>query len=104
MKLILLFDRLNNKIKRSYRKRIFKAMIGCNHNDFSIVGDITVINKNIKLGHNVTIYPDVMLFGDGEIVIGGQRRYWKRNDYLFFERRWCNNRQRYYDCRSVLYY
>lgn len=36
-------------------------MIGCNHNDFSIVGDITVINKNIKLGHNVTIYPDVML-------------------------------------------
>lgn len=45
-------------------------MIGCNHNDFSIVGDITVINKNIKLGHNVTIYPDVMLFGDGEIVIG----------------------------------
>lgn len=70
MKLILLFDRLNNKIKRNYRKRIFKAMIGCNHNDFSIVGDITVINKNIKLGHNVTIYPDVMLFGDGEIVIG----------------------------------
>lgn len=70
MKLILLFDRLNNKIKRSYRKRIFKAMIGCNHNDFSIVGDITVINKNIKLGHNVTIYLDVMLFGDGEIVIG----------------------------------
>lgn len=70
MKLILLFDRLNNKIKRNYRKRIFKAMIGCNHNDFSIVGDITVINKNIKLGHNVTIYPNVMFWGDGEIVIG----------------------------------
>ena len=70
MKLILLFDRLNNKIKRNYRKRLFKAMIGCNHNDFSIVGDVTVINKNIKLGHNVTIYPNVMFWGDGEIVIG----------------------------------
>ncbi|MDY6060032.1 MAG: acyltransferase [Candidatus Fimenecus sp.] len=45
-------------------------MIGCNHNDFSIVGDITVINRNIKLGHNVTIYPNVMFWGDGEIVIG----------------------------------
>lgn len=70
MKLILLFDRLNNKIKRRYRKRLFRAMIGCNHNDFSIVGDVTVINKNIKLGHNVTIYPNVMFWGDGEIVIG----------------------------------
>ena len=37
-------------------------MINCSHNDFSIVGDITVINRNIKLGHNVTIYPDVMFF------------------------------------------
>ena len=70
MKLILLFDRLKNKIKRNYRKRLFKAMIGCNHNDFSIVGDVTVINKNIKLGHNVKIYPNVMFWGDGEIVIG----------------------------------
>lgn len=60
MKLILLVDRLNNKIKRNYRKG-FLRQCGCNHNDFSIVGDITVINKNIKLGHNVTIYPDVML-------------------------------------------
>lgn len=45
-------------------------MINCSHNDFSIVGDITVINRNIKLGHNVTIYPDVMFFGDGLIEIG----------------------------------
>ncbi len=48
MKLILLFDRLNNKIKRHYRKRLFKAMIGCNHNDFSIVGDITVIKEMLN--------------------------------------------------------
>ena len=48
MKLILLFDRLNNKIKRNYRKRLFKAMIGCNHNDFLIVEDITIIKKMLN--------------------------------------------------------
>lgn len=70
MKLFWLFDRLINKIKRKYRHKVFKEMINCSHNNFSIVGDITVINRNIKLGHNVTIYPNVMFWGDGEIVIG----------------------------------
>lgn len=60
MKLFWLFDRIRNKIKRKYRHKVFKEMINFSHNDFSIVGDITVINRNIKLGHNVTIYPDVM--------------------------------------------
>lgn len=49
MKLFWLFDRLRNKIKRKYRHKVFKEMINCSHNDFSIVGDITVINRNIKL-------------------------------------------------------
>lgn len=70
MKLFWLFDRLRNKIKRKYRHKVFKEMINCSHNDFSIVGDITVINRNIKLGYNVTIYPNVMFWCDGEIVIG----------------------------------
>lgn len=34
------------------------------------MGDITLINKNIKLGKNVTIYPDVMFWGDGPIIVG----------------------------------
>lgn len=38
---------------------------GCNHKDFSIVVKITLTNKRNKLRHNVTIYLDVMLFGDG---------------------------------------
>lgn len=70
MNLILLFDRFVKKINSSYRKYIFKKQIGCSHSDFSLVGDITLINKNIKLGRNVTIYPDVMFFGDGLIEIG----------------------------------
>lgn len=70
MNLILLFDRFKRKINSAYRKYIFKKQIGCSHTDFSLVGNITLINKNIKLGHNVTIYPDVMFYGDGLIEIG----------------------------------
>lgn len=70
MNLILLFERFKRKINSAYRKYIFKKQIGCSHSDFSLVGGITLINKNIKLGHNVTIYPDVMFFGDGLIEIG----------------------------------
>lgn len=70
MKVLLLFDRLICKIKKEYRKKLFKIKIKCEHNDFSIVGDIILINKNIRIGQGVTIYPGVMFFGDGIIEIG----------------------------------
>ena len=68
--MLLLIDRIFNKIKSTYRKSVFKRLIGCKHSDFMVVGKITVINRNIKLGRNVVIYPDVMFFGDGTIEIG----------------------------------
>ncbi len=68
--MLLFFDRIIQKILRTYRKAVFKKKIGCNHNDFNLVGRVTLINTNISLGHNVTIYPDVMFWGDGPIVIG----------------------------------
>ena len=67
---VLLFDRILRKTQSEYRKYIFKKRIRCDHSDFSLVGKVTLINSNIKLGHNVTIYPDVMFFGDGLIEIG----------------------------------
>ncbi len=67
MNLILLFDRLKNKIRRSYREYIFKCRTGCKVN---LVGDVILINTNIKIGRNVTLYPGVMLWGDGRIEIG----------------------------------
>lgn len=70
MKILWNFDRLKEKIRRWYRKEVFKEKIACPHSDFTIVGEITLINRNITLGHNVTIYPDVMFFGDGPIIIG----------------------------------
>ena len=68
--MLLLFDRILQKIIRTYRKAVFRKKINCPHKDFNLVGRVTLINTNIKLGKNVTIYPDVMFFGDGEIVIG----------------------------------
>ncbi len=67
MNLILLFDRFKNKIRKSYREYIFKCRTGCKVN---LVGDVILINTNIKIGRNVTLYPGVMLFGDGRIEIG----------------------------------
>lgn len=70
MSLILMFDRKKNKIVRAYRKQVFKKKINCPHSKFVLVEKVNLINKNIKLGKNVTLYPDVSFFGDGVIEIG----------------------------------
>ncbi len=68
--MILFFDKCFKKIALLWRKAVFKRKIKCNHNCFKLLGNITLINRNIKLGKNVTIYPDCLFFGDGPIVIG----------------------------------
>lgn len=68
--MILFIDKCLRKIASIWRKAVFKRLIGCKHNNFSLVGKVTLINRNIKLGRNVTIYPDCMFFGDGLIEIG----------------------------------
>lgn len=62
--------RVIDYLARVYREKRFKYEIHCPHSHFRIVGGITVINKNIQLGENVTIYPGVMFWGDGPVVIG----------------------------------
>ena len=68
MNIIMLFDRVKNKIKRPYRSYIFRKTVNCPHKNFKLVGDITVINRNIQVGQNVCIYPGCMFFGDGPII------------------------------------
>jgi len=70
MKLIYLIDRLKNSIVRYWRKKVFKEMINCNHVNFKLIGKVNVINRNIEIGTNCVIYPDVTFFGNGEIKIG----------------------------------
>lgn len=68
--MILLFDKIIRKILSEYRKTIFKKRIRCPHRQFTIVGKVYAHNCNITLGKNVKIFPDVMFWGDGRIVIG----------------------------------
>ena len=51
MKLLLLLDRIKEKIKNMYQKEVFKEKISCPHSDFNLIGGgITLINRNIKMG------------------------------------------------------
>ena len=70
MNLVLMFDRVVNKIRRSYRRYVFRKRINCPHKQFNLVGDVHLINTNITLGRNTLICPGVVFFGDGPIVIG----------------------------------
>ncbi|MHA6533610.1 acyltransferase [Paenibacillus sp. BAC0078] len=67
----LIIDKIKEKFLRNYRKKVFLARISCrNALDCRVLGKVTVLSNNIKIGNNVTIYPDVLFWGDGEIVIG----------------------------------
>ena len=100
---VLLFDRILRKIQSEYRKYIFKNRIRCDHSDFSLVGKVTLINSNIKLGHNVTIYPDVMFFGDGLIEIGDNVDI--GNGTIIYASKWGGTYwKQYYDCGSMLHH
>ena len=65
--LFIFVDRVISKFLRTYRNYIFYVKTGCRAN---LIGNMTLINRNVKCGKNVTIYPGVMFFGDGRIEIG----------------------------------
>ena len=70
MSVVFFFNRVMRKLRAKYRKLVFRKLIHCAHSDFSLVENVLVINRNIRLGHHVTLYPGVMFFGDGLIEIG----------------------------------
>lgn len=65
-----MFERAKNKIKRLYRRAVFLDTIKSRQKSLYVVGDYTLINRNVTIGQNVVIYPNVMFFGQGPIVIG----------------------------------
>lgn len=68
--MILLVDKLLNKFIQMYRKRIFLKRIQSNEDSVNVLGVVYVNASNIKIGKNVTIYPDVYFWGEGLIEIG----------------------------------
>lgn len=67
MEICFSFERVIKKIRKLFRERVFYERTG---HHASIIGDIVLINTNIKTGNNVQIYPYVQIFGDGPIEIG----------------------------------
>lgn len=65
-----LFHKIINRVKRNYRRNLFKMKTCTTHNNFTIHGEVNVFNTNVKVGNNVHIYPNATFWGDGDIVIG----------------------------------
>ena len=68
--MLLFINRCIQKIKSEYRKALFRKMTGNKGKNLKIRGEIFIMNKNIKIGDNVSIYPGVQFWGDGLIEIG----------------------------------
>ncbi len=70
-RLLCLIDIIINKIKRNYYKRIFLVQTGNLHvKNCKVYGRVNVLNCNISIKENITIFQNVTFFGDGEISIG----------------------------------
>lgn len=68
MKVIfMMLYRFINKIKRISRNYVFFCQTGYRVN---LIGDITLINHNVAIGKNCSLYPGVMIWGDGPVEIG----------------------------------
>lgn len=63
-------SRVVEKWLNYYRRKCFEGYLGKKAEGLSIVGKIYLRNRNVHVGKNVTLYPGVMLQGQGDIYIG----------------------------------
>jgi len=69
-----------------YRKRCFEGYLGEKGiQGLSIIGKVYLRNRNVHLGKNVTLYPGVMLQGEGDIYIG-DNTFIGNNTVIYSER------------------
>lgn len=61
--------KLLDKFKITYNRKRF-SLYTKNVNKINCLGNINLINKNIKIGKNVTLYPNVSFEGNGIIELG----------------------------------
>lgn len=91
-----------NHIKVKYRKEVFKMKTLTKHNNFTLYGDVNILNTDIKIGSNVQIYPNVTFWGTGHIEIGNNCSI-GMNTVIYASSRGGNYRQSYAYCCSVLH-
>lgn len=63
------FFKVIDKVKRKYYSIKFKK-ITKNSNKVTCLGNVNIINKNIKVGKNIILYPNVSFEGNGTIELG----------------------------------
>lgn len=87
MKINLLyqFSRVLEKWLWFYRKKCFEGYLGRKADGLSIIGKVYLRNRNVYVGKNVTLYPGVMLYGEGEIYIG-DNTYICNNTVIYSEK------------------
>lgn len=68
--MILLIDKVLEKTQNVWRKALIKKKSLACADDVKVYGKIYLINRNITIGKNVKIFPGVMFFGDGPIILG----------------------------------
>ncbi len=66
----MLLYRIYSKLLMLIRKFIFLNKINSDEKTVNIYGKVYINATNIKIGKNVSIYPNVYFWGDGEIIIG----------------------------------
>ncbi|PWM89323.1 MAG: hypothetical protein DBY16_10450 [Coprobacter sp.] len=70
MNLFLIIDSIKSHVQRRYRKYIFLQRTRTPHKAVTLLGNVYLNASNVKIGRNVTIYPNVSFEGVGEIIIG----------------------------------
>ena len=71
MNLWMLADRLLDRMRRGYWRRVFLARIGQPRARGCVVlGRVYVNATDVSIGDNLTLYPGVYFWGDGKIVVG----------------------------------
>ena len=64
------FYKVINRVIHSYRRKVFKMKTNTKHNNFTLIGSVNLLNYDVEIGHNVTIYPNATFWGDGHIKVG----------------------------------
>ena len=68
--MILFIEKILEKIQNEWRKAVIIRKASACADNVRIYGKVHLINRNITIGDNVKIFPGVMFFGDGPIVLG----------------------------------
>ena len=63
-------DKILMKWKRFYWRNVLFYQLGYKLKGSKVYGRVMLLANNVTIGENVTIYPGVMLYGDGSIEIG----------------------------------